>query len=502
MRLLIKRGLVLTMDSQGQIHEDCDVLVEDGAIARIGRGLGESAAQVDKVIDASGKLVAPGFVNAHAHSYDVYGRGLVESVPLEVWFPAASMGLRRPLTQHEIHVRTVLVASEMLRSGITAGYDDCTLVPLDQESVDTVMGAYRDAGIRAIVGTTVLNQPLTHSMPFLSEIMPPEVLEKANSAPIAPDSELIEICRWMIEKWDGQANRLHVALAPSAPQRCSDEFVLAMDDLSSRCGVPWNTHVLETKVQAVTGPEFYGKTIVEHLGDLGVLSPRLALIHGVWLNDRDMELLAAAGTSVVHNPVSNLKVGSGIAPIRDMLKAGVNVALGCDNSGAVDTQNMFETMKFAALLPEVEGPEFGVWEPSREVLRMATMGGARSVLLDRSIGSLEVGKRADIVLYSLQAQPFAPLNDPMRQLVYCEAGQSVDTVLVDGNIVMENGQFRTFDEEAMLREAKAIGQAFRQEDEKAEQFAKALRPYLERMYWRSVAQDVGINRYSRPYPAK
>ncbi len=501
MRILIKNGMILTLDSQGHIYDGFDMLVENGLITRIEGRLDQSPAQADKVIDATGKLVAPGFVNAHLHSYDVYSKGISESVPLEVWFPFASMGLRRPLTQHELYVRTLLVASEMLRSGITAGYDDCTLVPLDQESVDTVMTAYRHSGIRAIVAATMLNQPLTQSMPYLDEIMPAEVQQKADSAPIVPDSELVELCRWMIEKWNGEAGRLHVALAPSAPQRCTDEFILAMDDLSQQYAVPWNTHVLETKVQAVTGPEFYNKSIVEHLADLEVLTPRLALIHGVWLKNRDMGLLATSKTSVVHNPVSNLKIGSGIAPIRDMLKAGVNVALGCDNNGAVDTQNMFETMKFAALLPEAEGPEFAVWEPAREILKMATIRGAKSVLLEDSIGSLEVGKRADIVLYDLETQPFTPLNDPIRQLVYSETGQSVHTVLVDGNVVLESGQFVTMDEGAVLREAKEIGKAFRQEDEKAKQFAEALRPYLESMYWRSVRQDVGINRYSRAFPA-
>jgi 5-methylthioadenosine/S-adenosylhomocysteine deaminase len=501
MRILIRNGLILTLDSQDHVYDGGDLLVEDGSITRIEQQL-DSDVQADKVIDASGKLVAPGFVNAHLHSYDAYSKGMAEDVVLEVWFPSASMGLRRPLTQHELRVRTLLVASEMLRSGITSGYDDCTLVPLDRESVDTVMTAYRDSGMRAIVGATVLNRPLTETMPYLDEIMPAEVRQKADSAPIAPDSELVGLCRWMIEKWNGEAGRLHVGLAPSAPQRCTDEFVLAMDDLSKQYDVPWNMHVLETKVQAVTGPEFYGQTIVEHLAHLGVLTPRLALIHGVWLKAHDMELLAAGGTSVVHNPVSNLKVGSGIAPIRDMLKAGVNVALGCDNSGAVDTQSMFETIKFAALLPEVEGPEFGVWEPARDVLRMATIGGARSVLLENSIGSLEVGKKADIVLYDLARQPFTPLNDPIRQLVYGETGRSVDTVLVDGKVVLQGGQFLTMDEGAMLREAKEIGRAFRQEDEKAERFAEVLRPHLESMYWRSVTQDVGINRYSRPFPAE
>jgi 5-methylthioadenosine/S-adenosylhomocysteine deaminase len=494
MRTLISNGLVVTLDEQDHILEHCDVLVEDGCIAEIACGISQD--QADRTIDASDKLVIPGFVNAHLHSYDVFSRGVSESVPLEVWFPFANMGLRRPLTQHELRVRTLLVASEMLRSGITAACDDCTLVPLDQQSVDTVMTAYRDAGIRAIVGATVLNQPLTSTLPYLDEIMPASVIAQANGGPIPPDSELLALCRWMIEKWHGHEGRLHVALAPSAPQRCTDEFVLAIDELSERCAVPWNTHVLETKVQAVTGQVFYGKSIVEHLADLQVLSQRLALIHGVWLTERDMELLAESSTSVVHNPISNLKVGSGLAPIRDMLRAGVNVALGCDNSGAVDTQNMFETIKFAALLPEVEGPEFGRWEPAREVLRMATVRGARSLQLGDAIGSLEVGKKADLVLYDLATQAFTPLNDPVRQLVYSETGQSVHTVLVNGEVIMENGQLLTIDEADVLREAADIGRSLQGEDERARQFADALRPYLERMYFRAVAQEVGINRYS------
>jgi 5-methylthioadenosine/S-adenosylhomocysteine deaminase len=501
MRVLIKNGMILTLDEEDHLYDGYDLLIEDSLITKIAAQISEVDTPVDRVIDASGKLLIPGLINAHLHSYDRYMRGLYEDLPLEVWFPHANLRVRRPLTQREIYVRTLLVATEMLRSGTTAAYDVCTLVPLNQESVDTVMTAYRDAGIRGFVCAQVVNKPLTQTIPYLEEIMPADVREKANGGAIPPDSELLGILRWMIDKWDGENGHLHVALAPSAPQRCTDEFLLAIDDLSLQKGIPMNLHIQETRVQAVAGPVFYDKSIVEHVAELGLLSPRLSLIHGVWLNDRDIQLLAEGRTSVVHNPVSNLRLKSGIAPVPEMLKAGINVALGCDNNCANDVQNMFQAMKFAALLPEVAGPEFAVWEPAREALRMATAASARALLMQDAISSIEVGKKADIVLLDLTTQAFTPFNDPVRQLVYSETGHSVDTVLVNGNVVMENKEFVNLDEQALLEEAKGIGLSLLDEHEKARQWAGELRPYLERIYWRCLEQDVGINRYTRPYKA-
>ncbi len=497
MRTLVKRGLVLTLDSADHVYHDHDLLIEDGVLTNIAQNI--DTTDVDRAIDAAGKLVMPGLVNAHLHSYDGFMKGLWEDLPLEVWFPYANLGARRPLTQREIYVRTLLVATDMLRTGTTSAYDVCTLAPLDQQSIDTVMTAYRDAGMRAFVCAQVVNKPRTQTMPYLEEMMPADLREITNGGALPPDSEMLDLLNWMIDKWNDQDGHLHVALAPSAPQRCTDDFLLAMDDLSRQRHLPINLHIQETRVQAVTGPVFYGKSIVEHVASLGMLSPRLSIIHGVWLSDRDIDLISAGGTSVVHNPVSNLRLKSGIAPVREMLQAGVNVALGNDNNCANDAQNLFQAMKFAALLPEVAGPGFGGWEPAREALRMATAGGAKAVLMEDAIGSLEVGKRADIVLLDLNTQAFTPLNDPVRQLVYSETGHSVDTVLVNGNVVMENKSFVNLDEKALLQEATEIGKSLREEHQKAAQWADELRPYLERMYWRCLEQDIGINRYTRPY---
>lgn len=499
MRIWIKNGLVVTLDDADHIYEGYDLLIQDAKIVQLAEDIPESVANADKIIDATDKLVMPGLVNSHLHSYDGFMKGLWEDLPLEVWFPYANLAARRPLTQREIYVRTLLVATDMLRTGTTSAYDVCTLVPLDQQSIDTVMTAYRDAGMRAFVCAQVVNKPRTQTMPYLEEMMPADVRETTNGGALPPDSDLLDLLTWMIDRWNDQDGHLHVALAPSAPQRCTDEFLLSLDDLSRKKRLPMNLHIQETRVQAITGPVFYGKSIVEHVASLGLLSPRLSVIHGVWLSERDIELIAAGSTSVVHNPVSNLRLKSGIAPVREMLQASVNVALGNDNNCANDAQNLFQAMKFAALLPEVAGPDFGGWEPARAALRMATAGGAKAVLMQDAIGSLEVGKRADIVLLDLNTQAFTPLNDPVRQLVYSETGHSVDTVLVNGNVVMENRNFVNLDEKALLQEANEIGESLRDEHQKAAQWANELRPYLERMYWRCVEQDIDINRYTRPY---
>jgi 5-methylthioadenosine/S-adenosylhomocysteine deaminase len=401
----------------------------------------------------------------------------------------------------------------MLRNGITAAHDETKVVAapaasgsggrqlagasgLDADSIDTIMSAYRDCGIRAVVGVYLMNKPFSQCWPYLTELLPADMRRRLDAGPIPSVSELLAFCEWMIGKWNGADERLHVALAPAWPPGCTDEFMLAMEELSRTQQLPISTHVQESKVDLVTGSVFYGKTYVEHLVDLRLLTPRLSLHHGVWLTDRDIELLAEAGTSVVHNPVSNLRAKQGLAPIVRMLRSGVNVALGCDNSVLNDSQNLFEAMKLAAMLPEVEGPRFGDWQPAREALRMATAGGAKTILLDDELASLQVGKRADIIILDLKSHAFTPLNDPVLQLVYGENGRSVDTVLVEGRVVMEGKKILTVDEEAILEEANEIGESLRSEHEKAHAIAGEVRPYLEQVYWRCVRQDVGFSRYT------
>lgn len=497
MGILISGGLVLTLDGSDRLLERQDVLIEDDRIVDIRAHTGaEAATDAETIIDASHGLLMPGLVNAHLHSYDLYMKGLYEGLPLEVWLPYVSLGSRRPLSQREIYVRTARVALEMVRNGITTAHDNTKALPLDEQSIDTMMKAYRDVGLRTAVSVYLTNKPFSECWPYLPEILPDRLKETVDAEVIPPVSDLVDFSREMLSKWNGVDGRLQVALAPAMPQACTDEFILAMHDLACEYDVPLNTHALETKVEVVSGREFYGRSIIEHLHDLGVLTPRMSIDHGVWVSDDDIRLLAQTGASVIHNPVSNLKLKSGIAPIRALLKAGVNVALGCDNNTANDSQNLFDAMKFAALLPQVSGPAIDTWDPARSALRMATAGGAATLLLGEEIGSIEVGKKADIVILDLNTSSLCPLNDPVRQLVYSECGRGVDTVLIDGRIVMQRGQIRTVDEAAILAEVSETADSLKHEHQAANRSAEVVHPFLERMYWKCVSQDVGMTRYS------
>jgi 5-methylthioadenosine/S-adenosylhomocysteine deaminase len=497
-RILLRKGLILTVDSSNRLLHDHDLLIEGDHIAAMGKDLELSGKDnIDgEIINANDKLIMPGLVNAHFHSYDAFMKGRFEDLPLEIWALHMDLSQYRPYTDHELRIRTLLVVSEMIRNGITTMHDNVTLTPLTQKAINAVMNAYLESGVRAYVGATVKNRSPLQSHPGASAGSGSIDLEETGRSPSGWMDETIALLRESVSQWNGRDGRVWVSLAPSAPQRCSHDFLSSLDNLSAELQIPISTHVLETKVQVVIGLELYGKGIVQHLHDIGFLSERLTIHHGVWLNDEDLKLLAEKDVSIVHNPVANLRLRSGIAPVRKMLDHGVNVALGCDNYTDNDSQNIFEAMKYAALLPEVEGPAIATWNPAEEAMKMATLGGARSVLCENSIGSIEVGKKADLILLDLNTHTFSPLNNVIKQLVYCENGRSVDTVIVNGRTIMKNKQILAFDEEAVLDEARAIGKSRRKEWEKSKITTARKREAVEQIYWNSVRQDVGINRYT------
>ena len=498
MRTLIKNGMVLTLDQADHIHEQSDVLIEGDTIAQIGRDLDARLIAADKVINASDKLVMPGLINGHLHSWNFYLKGSYDDIPLDVLVPYLRSITTQPRSYREDYVRTVHSALEMLKGGITTAQDNLNLAPLHGESLDAVMRGYADVGMRAMVGMSLINTRHIDSVPYLSEILPTEISQKLQAAPVAKTQDLVAACQDFVRRWKGREACLHVILTPSGPQRCTDDLLLAIDELSRSENLPWQTHTLETKSQALMGLQLYGTSIIAHLDQLGLLSTRLTLAHCVWTTEEDIGLLARAGTSVVHNPASNLKLGSGLAPIKKMLEAGVNVALGCDGGASNDGQNMFESMKLAALLAELGGTSCGEWEPALAVLRMATRGGARSNLLDSLVGSLEVGKKADIILLDLRSPSFTPVNDAIRQLVYCERGDSVDTVIVNGRVVIEARRSTLVDESAIVEESREFAHEFRDYVRRSVPQAEQMRPYAEKAYWACMAQPLGFTTLYSP----
>jgi cytosine/adenosine deaminase-related metal-dependent hydrolase len=259
-----------------------------------------------------------------------------------------------------------------------------------------------------------------------------------------------------------------------------------------------HTHILETKIQAVTGPAFYNQSLIEYVNELGLLNSRLTIAHAIWVTDAEIELMANAGVSISHNPISNLRLSSGIMPMRKLMDAGINLALGTDGMTNIDMQNVFAVMKFAALLPKIANPDYARYPTSGDILRIATHGGARSTLTEKEVGCLAEGYKADLVLLRKRSFPFIPLNDLKNQLVYAENGNSVDTVFINGQIIVQEGKILTVDEEAIIQEMEAILPEMHQKYAQVRTDQQEVMPYLAQAYKQAVIQDIGLNRFTEP----
>jgi cytosine/adenosine deaminase-related metal-dependent hydrolase len=354
--------------------------------------------------------------------------------------------------------------------------------------------AYEDAGMRAVVSAHVFDVPYHRTVPFLGDLLPPSLQETLQRAAPADGERIVDVVAACAKRWHGGARRVRFGVGPSGPQRCSDTLLQRLARVADDHDLPVYIHALEARTQAAMGRLAYGRTLIERLRDLGVLNERVTLGHTVWLTVGDIELIASAGAMTCHLPVSNLKLGSGIAPVPRLLAAGIPVALGTDGVMSNDGLNMFETLKLAALLHKVRTPEPERWLGARDALRMATAGGARSARL-ANVGAIAVGAKADLVLLDLRRAGFAPRNDLLRQAVYADAGASVDMVMVDGRIVVEAGRCTTVDEAALAAEVTADAAEFHARNLPARRLTAELAPYFRQMYDRSWQIDVGAHAF-------
>jgi guanine deaminase len=337
------------------------------------------------------------------------------------------------------------------------------------------------------VGPSLFDVPFARAVPFADEELPGSHL----AAPPRPgvDSQ-VGAFRTFAMGLRERGGLVQAIGTPSAPQRCSPALLDAVRLLADELGLPVMTHVLETRVQAVGAQRDYGQSMIAYLDQRGFLRPGTSLIHGVWLTRADMEVIAASGASVQHNVWSNLKLGSGLARLRAMLDAGVNVSLGSDGCGSIETVSLLPTMAAAALLSGLRGgPEHAV--SASEVFHAATTGGARALGLEAQVGKIAIGHRADIVLYRLDRAPFVPLNDAVRQLVYGMPAAGVDTVIVDGRVVVREGRLLTLDEEDLYRRMIEIQTRMRSGIEEAERQATLLRPGMASIRCRCARIGLG-----------
>jgi cytosine/adenosine deaminase-related metal-dependent hydrolase len=314
--------------------------------------------------------------------------------------------------------------------------------------------------------------------------------------PSMSENELVERYESYIRKWHGaKAGRIRAAVSCSAPQRVTPSYLQALSTLSRTWDIPFNMHILETRLQRVLGEEKFGGSLIKYVADAGVLDKRCMVIHSIWVDEQDIAIMADSGCSIAHNPVSNLKIGSGIMPYRALKDAGINICLGTDESTVDDGVNLWTVGKMAGLIHNVGDPEYQRWPTASEILRDLTSGGAKAMLQGNAIGKLEPGYQADIILVDLDTLPFTPLNDLRRQLVYCENGSSVRTTIVAGEVVMDDGKLLTIDERELRNEIRGMSDEIKRYMSDCAKVATEVAPYYRRMYQMCVERDVGMRRW-------
>jgi 5-methylthioadenosine/S-adenosylhomocysteine deaminase len=494
MALLVRGGQVL--NSTKTALEPADVLIEGEQIVAVGCKL--SSPPGTEELNAVGHLILPGLVNAHTHAHNNLLKALADNWTLEDLLthgPALNAGR----TPREHYLSAAIGAIEMLKTGCTAAYDLFMAVPApSSEVVEAVVRAYIDVGLRAVVAPAVADGVFYRAVPNLFELLPLDLRRTVEQISGEPTKGLLQLTENAIRLWHGAAGgRIRVAVAPTIPGHCSDDFLLGCGRLVEEYGVGLHTHLAESKVQAVYAQRRWGKTIVGHLADLGLVGPRFVGAHGVWLTPGDIQRLADAGAAVAHNPASNLKLGSGIAPTREMLSQGLTVGLGTDGSMSSDNQNMFEAMRFAALVNKVRFPhDQDNWVGAKEVFDMATQGSARALGLADDIGAVAPGRKADLVLLRANSMFLQPLNHAVNALVYAETGADVGAVLVGGRVVLDHGRVLTVDEHDLRTQAEAAACRVRSQNTAAWALAKHLQPYIASACRAAVATPYPVNRYA------
>jgi 5-methylthioadenosine/S-adenosylhomocysteine deaminase len=426
--LVVRNATVVTVDTQRRVIPNGAVAIEGGRIAAVG-----PAAEIDaryrgrEVLDAGGGIVLPGLINAHTHAPMVLFRGIADDLRLMDWlqkyiFPAEA----RNVTAEFVKAGTRLAALEMIRSGTTTFVDMYYFE-------DQVAEAAKEAGMRAVAGETLIEFP-------------------------APDNKTIPdalaYTDRFLKRWAGDP-LVVPAVAPHSTYLASPDTLKAARALADTYGAPILVHLSEAPDEQKQIQERYKKTSTEHLRDLGVLRKGVLGAHGVWLTAGDRAILKEAGAGVAHCPQSNMKTTSGPAPVREMLAEGLRLGLGTDGAASNNDLDMFEEMLTAALLAKHATADPTV-APAPAVLEMATLGGARALGMEDRLGSLEAGKRADLVVVDLSAPRLHPLYDPVSHLVYAAKGADVRHVVIEGKVVLRDRKVTTLDEAAVLADAERL----------------------------------------------
>ncbi len=423
-----------------QNYATVDVQIVDNQITAIAPNL----ELVGAAVDGQHKLLLPGFVNAHTHSSEMWQRGIIPPVPLELWI--AELYDFAPLEPEQVYLSALGTAVETLLSGGTSVVDHLVLIPgKELETIISAVRAYQEIGIRAFIGPLIQDESLTRGIPSGGTQQEHDEYIRSTEATLALMQEAVD-------KFHNPAEGVNILVAPTGIQLCSDALFEGCIKLSERYNLCRHAHLLETKAQQKLAQEKYGCSAVEHLRRIDYLSPRTSLAHCVWLSDDDIAILAETRSTVVHNPLSNLRLGSGIAPILKYRQAGVNVAFGCDGAASNDSQDLLEAIKIGSILHNITDLDYHHWITPRQSVEIAALGGATGLNVGDELGSLTVGKKADLVLYDLTSLSLLPRTDPIGLLILGRPTNAVDSVWVNGKRVVADGKVTTVDVDALRRE--------------------------------------------------
>jgi 5-methylthioadenosine/S-adenosylhomocysteine deaminase len=421
--IIIKNGTILTLDSKNSIFETGFLCIRGDSISKIGTGT-PSSFNAEKIIDARGGLILPGLVNCHTHAAMSLFRGLADDLPLMEWLNNYIFPAERNMDAEFVYTGTLLALAEMILSGTTTF---CDMYLFE----DQVARAARKAGVRCLVG---------------------EVLYDFPSPNYGPVEKGLEYTESLIQKWHKDP-LVSIAVEPHSLFTCSPKLLTASNELALKYKVPVIIHVAETLSEVSEIKEKYGKTPVKYLDSLGLLGPHLIADHCVHIEDADIKTLAANGVKVVHNPESNMKLASGIAPIPQMLSQGVTVGLGTDGCASNNNLDLFSEMDTAAKLHKVNTLDPTVMD-ALSVLKMATIHGARVLGLENVTGSLEVGKKADVIVIDTHKPHLTPMYNAASHLVYAARGNDVIHSIINGQPVMEDRELLTLDIAEIITQAR------------------------------------------------
>ncbi len=441
-RLMLKGAQVLQRQGDRWRSEAMDVLIEGGIVSALGPPGSIQEMPGTQVLHLKDRLLVPGLVNAHTHSYAAFQRGMFENLPLEQWVPLTVAA--RPGDPRVAYLSAALTAIDALKNGTTALMDHLPASGL--EELEAAAEAYRKLGIRAVIAPAVFDRA------YISTVDPGAARDLECGPTTDAAYRLTE--SWLLRV--GQQDLVKGGVGPSAPHRCSDMLLKRLASLAQEARVPLHTHLLETLVQRRVLDALSRGAMVDHLRALGLLGPATSFAHCVWLTPREAAAMAGEGAAVVHNPFSNLYLGSGIAPIPAFVAAGLQVAIGCDGANCGGSQSVLASLKLASVLHRND-PDYRHWLDAHFWLTASTVTGAKSLGLSHY--GVEVGCPADMVAIDLRRAAWAPLNEPVGQLVYHEWGAAVDKVFVDGRLVVDGGETLGLDERAIVEEACQMAEA-------------------------------------------